>query len=506
MPRIADVLERESRTVDLEPGDFERLLGRRERKERNRRFRAGAVGVVVALAVGAFLTRSLSWDAIPADPAPQPPSGQVLELTATIGGAVTVSSPRDWYLVDHWPATDSEIHPPTEEPLVLFEVANFDPGLSNAVCPAEPGGSRSLPADGIAISVTLGPASDVAGRCAGAIEDVRTGDVRTAPASDLEIRYTAVVAAGPDASDRDRATAAEILDSIEPTDAFALYRTGRGHAAYVIEAWSDGSTTSTLEARPSNGRVELSLREIEGWNISSGDSIEVSGSQPIETPAGFETFGAVTDDVARVELHRAGIDEPFVAERIELPPSLDAGFDAFVFEPQPEGGPFEVVAFGTDGEVLFSSLPPLTDTERVGTVRAFGATWAVKLSTAADGYWGATCVEPAATSTLEPCERGWGDGSLVQTFETPVPAVFVTQYQGVDAIDVVTDDGRRYPAVMIPTGEGASVAVVALEGAGTGRFVYQYDGKIDEGRRPEARVEWSDVGQATGDVRAVNPR
>ena len=52
MPRIADVLERESRTVDLEQGDFERLLGRRERKQRNRRIRAGAVGVIVALAAG----------------------------------------------------------------------------------------------------------------------------------------------------------------------------------------------------------------------------------------------------------------------------------------------------------------------------------------------------------------------------------------------------------------------------------------------------------------------
>ena len=52
MPRIPDVLERESRTVDLEPGDFERLLGRRERKQRNRRIRAGPVGVLVALATG----------------------------------------------------------------------------------------------------------------------------------------------------------------------------------------------------------------------------------------------------------------------------------------------------------------------------------------------------------------------------------------------------------------------------------------------------------------------
>jgi hypothetical protein len=497
MPRIADALERESHTVELEPGDFERLLGRRERQHRNRRIRAGVLGVVVALAMGLALVRSLTPGGIPADPVPpEPPGGQSLELTATIGGTVEVSSPRDWYLIDHWPATDSEIHPPSEAPLLLFEVANFDPGLSDAVCPAEPGGAPRIPAGGIAVSVTLGPASDPAGRCAEAIEEVRTGTNTDGTP------YTVVLVAGPDASDRDRATATEILDSIKPTGTFTYYRNGRGHPAYVVEAWSDGAMTSTLEARPSNGKVELSLRQNEGWDTVGGDSIEVSGSQPVEAPGGgIASFGSVTDEVARVELHRAGIDEPFVAERVDLPASLDAGFDAFVFEPQPEGGPYEVVAYGIDGEVLFSSLPPLTDTERVGTIRAFGTTWAVKLSAAADGYWRAPCVEPAATSTLEPCERGWGGGSLVQTYEAPVPAVFVTQYQGVDAIDVVTDDGRRYPAVMIPTGVGSSVAVVALERAGEGRFVYQYDGKVDQGRRPEARVEWPDVGQVIGDLR-----
>ncbi len=162
-----------------------------------------------------------------------------------------------------------------------------------------------------------------------------------------------------------------------------------------------------------------------------------------------------------------------------------------------------MVAYGTDGEVLFSSLPPLTDTERIGTVQAFGTTWDVKLSTAADGYWAAPCIEPAATSTLEPCERGWGDGSLVQAFEAPVPAVFVTNYQGVDAVDVLTDDGRRYPAVMVATSDGGSVAVVALEGAGEGRFIYRYDGKVDESRR--GVVEWSDVGQVIGELRIVGP-
>ena len=81
MPRIPDILERESRTVDLEPGDFERLLHRRERKQRNRRIRAGALGIIVALAMGFVFVRSLTSAPIPAnppvEPAPAPLSGAI---------------------------------------------------------------------------------------------------------------------------------------------------------------------------------------------------------------------------------------------------------------------------------------------------------------------------------------------------------------------------------------------------------------------------------------------
>jgi Tol biopolymer transport system component len=89
MPRIPDVLERESRTVDLEQGDFERLLGRRERKESNRRIRAGIVGVIVALAMGLVFVRSLTSDPIPADPPVDP-------KPAPLGaGEVLIVSTRD---------------------------------------------------------------------------------------------------------------------------------------------------------------------------------------------------------------------------------------------------------------------------------------------------------------------------------------------------------------------------------------------------------------------------
>ncbi|HJR46504.1 MAG TPA: DPP IV N-terminal domain-containing protein [Actinomycetota bacterium] len=95
MPRIADVLERESRTVDLEQGDFERLLGRRERKLRNRRIRAGALGVIVALAVATIFVRSLTSDQIPADRTvePRPAPATAGALAYILDGDVYVADP-----------------------------------------------------------------------------------------------------------------------------------------------------------------------------------------------------------------------------------------------------------------------------------------------------------------------------------------------------------------------------------------------------------------------------
>ena len=95
MPRIADALERESRTVDLEQGDFERLLGRRERKQRNRRIRAGALGVIVALAMGLVLVRSLTSDRVPADPPvePRPAPAASGALAYVLDGDVYVADP-----------------------------------------------------------------------------------------------------------------------------------------------------------------------------------------------------------------------------------------------------------------------------------------------------------------------------------------------------------------------------------------------------------------------------
>ena len=147
-------------------------------------------------------------------------------------------------------------------------------------------------------------------------------------------------------------------------------------------------------------------------------------------------------------------------------------------------------------------LPASANTTRAGTLRAFGTTWNVKVSRAATGYYAVSCVEPATTdSASRRCERHRPDRVSVQTFDQPSPAVFVSQVVGdnVRAIDVLADDGRVFHGVMVGMRGGGSVAVVALEGGGSGRLVYHLkDGSTDRGRGREAHVAWTDQGQVIG--------
>jgi hypothetical protein len=62
MPSLSDLLEHESRTVDLEPESFERLIRRRDRKRRNQRIAAGVVGIAVFVAAIWIVTSVKSLD------------------------------------------------------------------------------------------------------------------------------------------------------------------------------------------------------------------------------------------------------------------------------------------------------------------------------------------------------------------------------------------------------------------------------------------------------------
>ena len=63
MPSVSQLLERESTTVDPEPGSFERLLLRRDRKRRNQRIAAGVVGIAVFVAAVLVLGTRVGQDA-----------------------------------------------------------------------------------------------------------------------------------------------------------------------------------------------------------------------------------------------------------------------------------------------------------------------------------------------------------------------------------------------------------------------------------------------------------
>ena len=76
MPSISELLERESTTVDLEPGDFERLIRRHDRKRRSKRIAAGVVGIAVFVAAVWIVTSVGSFNrtqqpAIQPTPTPQ---------------------------------------------------------------------------------------------------------------------------------------------------------------------------------------------------------------------------------------------------------------------------------------------------------------------------------------------------------------------------------------------------------------------------------------------------
>ena len=76
MPNVRELLERESQTVDLERGHFERLTRRRDRKRRNRQIGAGALALVVSLLAIAALVRAVPPEHVPGS-SPGPSSSPV---------------------------------------------------------------------------------------------------------------------------------------------------------------------------------------------------------------------------------------------------------------------------------------------------------------------------------------------------------------------------------------------------------------------------------------------
>jgi Tol biopolymer transport system component len=90
MPSVAEVLDRESRTVEREPGGFERLLRRRDRRQRNRRMGAGALVLALTVLATAVFFRAYRSEPTPANPSPSP----------TIMGKLAYGVDGDIYVAD----------------------------------------------------------------------------------------------------------------------------------------------------------------------------------------------------------------------------------------------------------------------------------------------------------------------------------------------------------------------------------------------------------------------
>ena len=91
MPELAAILEQEGRTVDLEPGHYDRLLRRRDRRRRNRRLGSALLAIAITAVTIGYAVSILHGRAerIPAD---RITSRNVGRLGLTWASAVTVDS------------------------------------------------------------------------------------------------------------------------------------------------------------------------------------------------------------------------------------------------------------------------------------------------------------------------------------------------------------------------------------------------------------------------------
>ena len=127
MPSISELLERESTTVDLEPGDFERLVRRRDRKRRNRRVSAGVVGIAVFVAAIWIVTSGGVFDRSQTPAVPGPETGPTFTIApkdaaGLVGlppsGAVPSTPEEGEYVLGGWGPHNGWVYLYTDERVI----------------------------------------------------------------------------------------------------------------------------------------------------------------------------------------------------------------------------------------------------------------------------------------------------------------------------------------------------------------------------------------------------
>ena len=407
-------------------------------------------------------------------PLPSANTRPVFQRTTTIGG-LSITSPSDWVLVDYLGLWNADAVPLDHTAVPVLELTNFDPGLSTPVCDTAPGGSTRLPDDGVAILAMVGNGSgNVDDACGRDIDASTTG---TTFGGRGVVPYRFVLAMGPNVTERDRTNADQIWRSLTWITSLYPYARAPAPPRYVLDGFQDGVGWWLLEARPLRGGVELSENDLEP--SGSGSSAYVYSSLPGGSAVYAESegwVGVVAQDAAKVEFYRERGGAPIEGRVLDLPPSLPFPFDAWWVGPKlRQNWDGETVAVDTNGEILGSTVSPLAQSLRVGTLRAFGVRWEVKDSRSANGWHAQACVEPAAAPTSQPCDRRLGGGLYVQTFSQPVPASFLSVDVSNDIrLEIRMHDGTTLQPVRFPAWNNAAVAVFVLEGTGSGRLIYHY--------------------------------
>ncbi len=132
MPSVAELLEREGRTVDLEPASFERLIRRRDREARNRRMGAAVLAIIIAIASFAALVRSFGSAERPATeptPEPQPRNGEwvVISVSSLDPGARPMSRGKPANLFVAGPGGSARLLAGAEGDSTLQQCPAFSP-------------------------------------------------------------------------------------------------------------------------------------------------------------------------------------------------------------------------------------------------------------------------------------------------------------------------------------------------------------------------------------------
>lgn len=375
----------------------------REVVRRGRRRQAGTVAVagITTLAVAIAAVSGLrALDRADTDVVPGEPRGNPA-FTATIQN-FTLTVPQGWTLIDQVPlgmsmgaissstsfnctgqaievgggqrsvtattesgCTSAEVQA-SEPPAIplggwpMLTLSNEDPGLDGVAC--DPGGSASPTSATLYIGLDFGVAG-VAGwesdypADRGPLTDVVEGDLPVdrmpcGPGSYARFQaggqpFIVWAGFGSEVTDADRQTIVDTYAGMQVSDA-ELSGPADETPGYVLAGGiRDAGPDWILEAHPTEVNVDLGYREPGGRASGVADfgvpdvPIELGGANGV-------VFGAVTSDAERVELRPADGSEPVIGSILELPPSLQAPFDAFVMEIDASG---EVVAVGSNGDL-----------------------------------------------------------------------------------------------------------------------------------------------------------